>query len=1119
MRWENLQPWKAVLESIKLRTLATPKSLKSLDFGDGLIVESFALAFDDKDHPIVIHLNTKDSLTQSEMHRLLRRAYGKNLALAPCIFSTGTSDNLGIFIVTDTDEEAFQVLNLSDPKSPSQELVAEFQAAALKASLSEKIQALHKALDYEVLSKRFFESASECKELFENDIFESTRLTRNDANSQAVSHYAIIVMARLIFLHFLEKKRLLNHDEFFIRNQIVGNPELDLEPSSELWNKLFKHLFEILNNPSQKKRPASFAKSSFPYLNGGLFASYEEVEGLTSFEKLKISDHSLKKFHSECLYKYRLATKEEQDKSATRGVLDPELLGTIFEKFMKDDVSASTGSVYTPKDLVLFIVRNAFYRYFLNADLPQKTAFDLVHKKEVSQQFADLADRAHASLKVIDPCCGSGAFLLTALQELFEIKRAIRRGQGKERWHNGDKRRAYEEILGNNLFGIDINPEAIILCHLRLWLPIIDLIDGVSDYSKISPLPNLGLNYRCGNSLLNPKSDWESPSWSKTHASSLSELRVKYFKAESKDLEKIILKFDEIADQGDGFIRLSRNFLDIRFGNSNGFDVAIGNPPYLGLKKTKKISYLRDWESLTGGTIEDMYILFTKETYRILRDRGCLAFVTSNTYFTDSGKEQFREILLGNSNEFPTNALQLVELSPKTFKEVEVNPAVFLFNRRPLKSEKTEIIRILHAHSHSSIRSINRHITDLNDEPEKYSRRDGEGLKHVFSDMPIATIKKIPRSNFFIPNRERLDFMRNFGTDWRKIFDQVWPLIETSKKTAANSDKLEAIRRSIAPFDITILGLLTEGGVGLQTGSNATHLAFLSETAEARILIEKIQKARRDIASGNRAGQKITEGQKHIQAVVKSLRRNGHPYAEAEFDFVHKVIQENQIFDVSSLTAGELETIRHNGISKFMAKSKGVKYPCYVPYYKGQDSEFNRWSQDLTTYIDWSEENVNWIRNHHSADFLGSPRWQGANFFFRYGFCWNDISSEWIQSRVFSRLGVNDVQCMKLNTISNDLDARYLTAVLNSSITTNIIKIITNTIHTQINDIKMLPIVFPDPESHKKVSVAVTEICKTIENHEISVDKKKLLVGEQERQIDQIIVDLYVRAIKRKSAA
>ncbi len=1112
MDMKNLSKWYALLGKINLRLTAKPQALKKVKFNDHVDGAFYTLAFDNN-LPVVVHANITGDFKHSEIKSLLRRAYNQGIATSPCIISYGNDNDLGILVCTDQEEEAFQFINLASPDAYS-DTINDILLAANKTTTAEKITTVFKALDFEALSRRFFESASLCKDQFEADIFASTRMAKNPENEQNVSHYAIVVMARMIFLHFLEQKNLLNHDPKFIRTHVLGDDDLGSEATPALWNDFFKPLFEILNLPGNKRRGQKLNAFEFPYLNGGLFAAYDPIEGLSSFERLKIADKSIRAFYETCLYKYRMTTSEDTTQGGQKGVLDPELLGTIFERFMKDDVSSSTGSVYTPKDVVLYSVRNSLTRYFNGLGLPEKTAFDLVHQKTITKAFADQADTALSKLTLTDPCCGSGAFLLTSLHELFEIKRAIRMGQGLERWHNGDQRRAYETILRENIYGMDINPEAIILCHLRLWLPIIDLIDGSAGYDKIRPLPNLGLNIRKGNSLTNEKGDWNSPSWQSDEIKHLAAIRNEFFNCENHVAARLLAKFDEIANQDDSYVRFSRNFLDITMSKNGGFGVIVGNPPYLGLKDVKKIDYLKNWEEISGGEISDMYIMFTKESLKGLMPGGVLSYVTSNTYFTDSGKESFRSLLLGESKEFPTAKLTITDLSQKTFKGVGVNAAIFTLNKRRDDQKANPLVQVVHARTES--KAINAHISELNDDPATYARRDGADLHHIFSDIPASTIKSIPGSNIFIPNRERLEFLNKFGDDWKRVCDAVWPLIETPKHAEKNSNKIYELRNALRPNDLTIIGLITEGGQGLATACNAVHLSLLAGSAEAHRVSMKIKKIELDIVAGNKAGKKAIQDKADIKETVKNIRKNGHPYAEAEYKFIYKTINPDQILDVTKLTASDLTHISANGISRKMAREFGVKYPTYVPYYKGQDSDFNRWYSRVDYYIDWSDDNVKWIKNNAGKSSKGSPNFFGPRFYFQPGFCWNDISSDSLQSRIYSIPGVNDVSNMKLNSTSSMVSNSFLAGFLNSRMCSEIIQLVTNTLHTQINDVKCLPIIIPEAIRARRVDKLVDAMIQIIIDESKSIPAKKTELGKMENLLDHEMSAIFNI---RKSAA
>ena len=698
-------------------------------------------------------------------------AISEHLVSGPCLVMAGNVDEIGILVIDEWNKEAFQILNLVDPLRSELDILNDLKKSYAENDIEEKFKIILKALDYEKLSNKFFQQAKTIVDEMEGEIVKSMRLSRDDDKLKA-GHYAIVLMARFFFLHCLEKKRLLNHDTEFIKRHTIDSEEHDTPPRTQrsLWKELFVPLFKDLSIEAKNRSKKMLKDYDFPYLNGGLFAAYSPIEDKPSFLNLEISDDVLKSFHRDCLYKYRLLEEEKSEvDEEKRGVLNPELIGTLFERFMKDDISAETGSVYTPKEIVVFMVRKSLTDYLKTKGLQDKTAFNLVHHKKIEiGNHVTRAEEAIIQLKLLDPCCGSGSFLLTALHELFEIKKVIRAAQGK-RWHNGDQRRAYEQILKNNIFGLDINPEAIILCHLRLWLPIINLLEKRS-YSDIKPLPNLDLNIREGNAVTSQDCDWEVSSWSSRDLSQIRSLRSNYFSCEFQKTTEIKSEFDQLTRQsikkGDKQdqhkkasgsmleVNLSRNFSDIYMGNSKGFHIIIGNPPYLGIKGAKKLAYLKNQKN-----IEDLYIMVTYQAYRALALDGILSFIISRTYFTDINKQDFRKFLSGQDSQRPVCHPFIVELSPKTFKKA-VLPNIIMFSKTVPSSKRigtpqsVDKVRFLFPKNKKD--PTNTFISDLNIDPDRIFKREGEKISHNIYDMTVEDLNRVPFNNFFLPYPEKL---------------------------------------------------------------------------------------------------------------------------------------------------------------------------------------------------------------------------------------------------------------------------------------------------------------------------------------------------------------------------
>src|SRR5438552_3216252 len=161
---------------------------------------------------------------------------------------------------------------------------------------------------------------------------------------------------------------------------------------------------------------------------------------------------------------------DEGDSSGTH--VDPEMLGKVFESLMAEDERASTGSFYTPRCIVDALTESAIREWCARDAGPR-----LLQRLE--------------SIAILDPACVSGAFLLSALHAIEKIINETS-GVAPDR----------QAIVERSLFGVDLKPEAVRLCELRLWLAIVAQRDA--SIETIPPLPNLDRNILQGNSLLSP---------------------------------------------------------------------------------------------------------------------------------------------------------------------------------------------------------------------------------------------------------------------------------------------------------------------------------------------------------------------------------------------------------------------------------------------------------------------------------------------------------------------------------------------------------------------------------------------------------------------------------------
>lgn len=287
----------------------------------------------------------------------------------------------------------------------------------------------------------------------------STATGRADAADRRT--IALLTTSRLLFLSFLEAKGWLDHDRAFLRHQMER-----LAGAAPLHDRLLDPLFfGTLNTPLDRRARAARAFGRVPFLNGGLFQR-SGVE--TRCRALRLADDAIAAVIGDLLPRYRLTARETTTELSDAAV-DPEMLGRAFESLMAGETRRSQGAFYTPHPLIARITGGA---------------------------LASLADQCEDgrldSIRVLDPACGSGAFLVHALETISALR--IARGDGRA------PSAVRREVLMRSIFGVDIDPTAIWLCQLRLWLSVV-VEDERDDPMRFPPLPNLDRNVREGDAL------------------------------------------------------------------------------------------------------------------------------------------------------------------------------------------------------------------------------------------------------------------------------------------------------------------------------------------------------------------------------------------------------------------------------------------------------------------------------------------------------------------------------------------------------------------------------------------------------------------------------------------
>lgn len=295
---------------------------------------------------------------------------------------------------------------------------------------------------------------------------------------------ALLHSSRLLFLAFLELRGWLDNDREFLRRQFAmraggaGAHRRMLEP---LW-------FGTLNTPLRARAPAARAFGRVPFLNGGLFTR-------TPLERewrgLRIGDDALEGLIGGLFTRYRLTAREAPGDWQDAAV-DPEMLGRAFESLMHPPTRRAQGSFYTPPALVERLGRDGIWTALAALGVPDAALASLAAERALEPSAALRARQALDDLRVLDPACGSGAFLVFALEELTRLHR-----------HCGDARSASEirrAVLTRAIHGVDVDPMAVWLCQLRLWLAVVVEEPDV-DPMTLTPLPNLDHSIREGDAL------------------------------------------------------------------------------------------------------------------------------------------------------------------------------------------------------------------------------------------------------------------------------------------------------------------------------------------------------------------------------------------------------------------------------------------------------------------------------------------------------------------------------------------------------------------------------------------------------------------------------------------
>ena len=561
------------------------------------------------------------------------------------------------------------------------------------------------------------------KELVPNRIFDieylSTILKEFDPYSTTVGNYYNAILQNLFFATL----NCAIEDENGNTRKFATSTKRDI-----------KTLYRYAEMFSISEQEVINLFSEVPFLNGGLFECLDKtryrdgVEQCYNFDGFSRNDARF----ADGRYKHRAVvpnilffepekgllsilsrynfTIEENSPEEQQVALDPELLGKVFENLLgaynpetKETARNQSGSFYTPREIVNYMVDESLIAYLGNNDFVRSLfSYDFTFDKAKSNEYLKIADKLKA-VKILDPACGSGAFPMGLLNRIIDILERIS--------PNEDIYELKLSVIENCLYGCDIQSIAAQITKLRFFISLI--CNCKKDASKpnfgIPTLPNLETNFVSANSLIAKKKEDRQLNLFKSEEiesikKELHQIRHLHFSAKStstkhrlreKDLalreELIELLSDENNFASDDAKQLAEwnpydqndtsSFFDPEwmFGVADGFDIVIGNPPYIQLQNNggELAKLYEGCGYFTFARTGDIYCLFYERGWQLLKKDGHLCYITSNKWMRAVYGEKTRDFFANK-----TNPLLLIDFAGvKIFESATVDTNILLISR------------------------------------------------------------------------------------------------------------------------------------------------------------------------------------------------------------------------------------------------------------------------------------------------------------------------------------------------------------------------------------------------------------------------------------------------------
>jgi len=573
----------------------------------------------------------------TDLGKIENQAFGYKNNQPDCIYIvTSNFEKIRFYIDNAIEHIEFNLFTLTETDFDLLYLCLGFDNISKNIAKKIKDESLS---EEDVITKKLYKDYS----LFKRELHQNLVELNPDYEPLELFKKSQKLLDRFLFLFFGEDRHLLPPNS--VRLILAQWNQLrELDEYSPLYDR-FKKYFGYLNTGYKGRQYDVFA------YNGGLFKSDEILD------TIKIDD--------DLLYNHTLKLSEYDFASE----VDVNILGHIFENSLNelDEIKAQLegqevdktkskrkkdGVFYTPKYITKYIVENTIGKlceekkaeiniieedYFIDKKRTNKTKQPLLEKLTDYRNWL-------LQLTICDPACGSGAFLNQALDFLIEEHRYIDELQAKLFGDAMILSDVEKSILENNLFGVDLNEESVEIAKLSLWLRT------AQPNRKLNDLNN---NIKCGNSLI-----------------------------------------DDIEVAGDKAFNWQTAFPQV-FVNG-GFDVIIGNPPYVDIKALDNLIVKDLFKNFhTAENRINLYSIFIEKGFYLLKDKGVLSYINPNSILVNSSYTSIRKLLINDMT-------RIVKLPDAVFEDATVETIIFEFqknsNQRNLeviiynKSEKLSYI-------------------------------------------------------------------------------------------------------------------------------------------------------------------------------------------------------------------------------------------------------------------------------------------------------------------------------------------------------------------------------------------------------------------------------------------